>query len=72
VRGPVTAAIEQVERLGGVGQRDQQRVITPGTIVGDVDAFLALGVGSDKGAIDVEDGLVEELSRLLDQTRRRV
>ena len=63
VRGPVAAAIDQVERLGGVGQRDQQRVITPGAVVGDVDALLALGVGADEGAVDVEDGLVEERRR---------
>src|SRR5208337_3139441 len=51
LRGPVAAAVDQVKRLSGVGQRDQQRMITPGAVVGDVDALLALGVGLDEGAI---------------------
>ena len=65
VRGPVATAIDQVERLGGVGQRNQQRMITPGAVVGDVDVLLALGVGADEGAVDVEDRLVEEVGGLL-------
>ena len=65
MRGPVAAAIDQVERLGGVGQRDQQRMITPGAVVGDIDALLALGVGPDEGAIDVQDRFGEELGGLL-------
>ena len=44
-------------------------MITPGAVVGDVDTFLALGVGLDEGAIGVEDRLGEELSGLLGQTR---
>jgi hypothetical protein len=35
-------------------------VITPRAVVGDVHALLALGVGGDEGAIDVDGGLVEE------------
>ena len=65
VRGAVAAAVDQVERLGGVGQRDQQGVIAPGAVVGDVDALLALGVGADEGAVGVEDRLVEEGGGLL-------
>ena len=65
VRGAVAAAIDQVERFGGVGQRDQQRMITPGAVVGDIDALLALGVGPDEGAIGVEDRFLEELGGLL-------
>ena len=37
----------------------------PGAVVGDVDALLAAGAGGDEGAVHVEDGLVEELGRLL-------
>ena len=62
MRGAVAAAIDQVERLGGVGQRDQQGMIAPGAVVGDVDALLALGVGADQGAVGVDDRLVEELA----------
>ena len=65
VRGAVAAAIDQVERLAGVGQRDDQGMIAPGAVVGDVDALLALGVGGDEGAIDVDDRLAEEVGGLL-------
>ena len=65
VRGPIATAIDQVERLGGVGQRDHQGMVTPDAVVGDVDALLALGVGADESAVDVEDGLVEERRGLL-------
>ena len=65
MRGAVAAAIDQVERLGGVGQRDQQGMIAPGAVVGDVDALLALGVGGDEGAVDVDDRLGEEVGGLL-------
>jgi hypothetical protein len=40
-------------------------MIAPGAVISDVDALLAAGAGDDEGAIDVEDGLVEELGRLL-------
>ena len=49
----------------GVGQRDQQRMITPGAVVGDVDALLALGVGLDEGAIALDARLGKELGGLL-------
>ena len=42
-----------------------KRVISPGAIVGDVDALLAAGAGGDECAVDVEDGFVEEVGRLL-------
>ena len=65
VRRAVAAAIDQVERLAGVGQRDDQGMIAPGAVVGDVDALLALGVGGDEGAVDVHDRLAEEVGGLL-------
>ena len=65
VRGTAAAAIDQVEQLAGVGQRDHQGVIAPGAVVGDVDAFLALGIGPDEGAIDIDDRLAEEVGGLL-------
>src|SRR5262249_17690137 len=52
-------------RLGGVGQRDQQGVIAPGAVVGDIDALLALGVGADERTVDVEHSLVKERAGLL-------
>src|SRR5208337_3202525 len=65
MRGAVTATIDQVERFGRVGQRDQQGMIAPGAVVGDINTLLALGVGADDGAIDVEDRFLEELVGLL-------
>ena len=65
LRGPVAAAVDQVKRLSGVGQRDQQRMITPSAVIGDVDALLALGVGLDEGAIALDDRLGKELRGLL-------
>jgi hypothetical protein len=49
----------------GVGQRDDQRVITPGAVIGDIDALFAAGPGGDERAVDVENGLVEEVGWLL-------
>ena len=40
-------------------------MITPGAVVGDVDALLAARAGGHEGAVDVDDGLVEEAGRLL-------
>ena len=40
-------------------------MIAPDAVVGDVDALLALGVGRDEGAIDIQDRFVEELAGLL-------
>ena len=65
VRGPVAGPVDDAEHLAGVGQRDDQRVITPGAVVGDIDALLAAGAGGDEGAVGVDDGLVEEVGRLL-------
>ena len=65
VRGTVATAIEQVQRLGGVGQRDEQGLIAPVPFVVDVDALLTLGVGRNHRAIGIDDRFVEELGRLL-------
>ena len=65
VRGAVAGAVDDAEHLAGIGQRDDQRVIAPGAVVGDVDALLAAGAGGDERAVDVEDGLVEEAGGLL-------
>ena len=65
VGGTVTAAIDQIERFAGVGQRDQQCLITPVAVVVDVDALLALGIGRNVGAVGVEESFLEELIGLL-------
>src|SRR5512135_3185072 len=40
-------------------------MVTPGAVIGDVDALLAAGPGGDQRTVDVEHGLVEELGWLL-------
>ena len=40
--GTVGAAIEDLQQLAAVGQRDQQRMVSPFAVVADVDALLAL------------------------------
>jgi hypothetical protein len=57
--------IDQIERFGGVGRRDQQGMIAPGAVVGEFDALLALGVGPDEGAIGIQDRFLKELGGLL-------
>jgi hypothetical protein len=39
-------------------------MITPGAVIGDVDALLAARAGGDERSVDVENGLVEEVGRL--------
>ena len=63
--GAVAAAIEQVQRLGRIGQRDQQRMVTVLAVVGEVHPLLALGIAGHDAAIGLEDRLGEELRRLL-------
>ena len=73
VRGPVAAAVDQVQRLGGVGQRDDQRVVAPGPVVGDVHPLLAPAVGGGERAVGVDERLVEEVRRAARfQARSRV
>ena len=65
VRGAVAAAVDQEQRLGGVGQRDDQRVVAPLPLVGDVHALLAPAVGGGQRAVGVDERLVEEVVGLL-------
>ena len=65
LRGAVAAAIEQEQRFGRIGQRDQERMVTVLAVVGEVHPLLALGVAGHDGAIGVQDRLLEELVRLL-------
>src|SRR5262249_56453145 len=64
VRGPIAGAVDQGQDLAGVGQGDDERMIAPGAIVGDVHAALAGAAGFDKSAVAIEDGFREELGRL--------
>ena len=65
VTGAVAAAVEQIQRLVGVGQRNHQRMITPLVFVIDVDALFALAASGDHRTVAVDTGFVEELIGLL-------
>ncbi len=80
VRRPVAAAIDQIERLGGIGQRDHQGMISPGAVVREVHALFALSVGADESAVDIDHRFTEETggllrpdskSRLIDRVHKR-
>ena len=65
VRGTIAAAVDQVERLGSVGQRHHQRVVPPHPLVRDIHPLLAPAVGGGEGAVGVDEGLLEEVGGLL-------
>ena len=61
----VAGAIDQGQDLAGVGQGEQQGVVAPGAIVGDVHAPLAGAGGLHQGTVHVHAGFLEEGFRLL-------
>ncbi len=65
VRGPVARAVLQPQHFARVGQRQHQGVITPGAVVGDVHALLALAGGGYQRAVHVDGGQGEEVIGLL-------
>src|SRR5512135_8134 len=65
VRGAIATAIDHPQRLLGVGQRDDQGVVAPDPVVGQVHTLLARGVGGDDRTISVNDRFLEELLGLL-------
>src|SRR5262249_13800888 len=81
VGGPIARAIDQTKHLAAVGQRQDQRVIAPGAVVGDVHTLLALPLGGRQGAVHIDDGLLEEgvglrgpglQARVVDKVQQRV
>ena len=48
-----------------VGQGDDEGMIAPGAVIGDVHAFFALTGGGDERAVGIEDGLVKEVGGLM-------
>jgi hypothetical protein len=65
VRRSIGRTVDQTQHLAGVGQAHDQRVITPGAIVGNIHSLLALPGGLHQRAIHVDDGPLEKLGRLL-------
>src|SRR6187402_486295 len=53
-RRTIAATVEYEERLARVSQRNQQRVITPDTLVGEVHALLALASRGHQRPIGVD------------------
>ena len=65
VAGTIRRAVHQVERLFGVGQRDQQRMVSPLPVVTDAHALLAFAGGRRDRAIGIEDRAIEERRGLM-------
>jgi hypothetical protein len=63
--GAIAGTIDDAQDFAGIGQADEQRMITPGVVVGDVHAFFALPVGAHQGTVGVDAGLLEKIVRLL-------
>ena len=63
--GPGAAAIDNIQRLARIGQRDHERMIAPLAFVVDVHAALALAGRLDHRTVGFEDRFVEEFGRLL-------
>jgi hypothetical protein len=63
--GTIAGAIDDAQDFAGVGQADEQGMITPGVVVGDVHAFFAPPVGAHQGTVGVDAGLLEKIVRLL-------
>ena len=53
MRGAVAGTIDDAQDLTGVGQGNDENMITPDTVVGDVHAVFALAGGGHQGAIGV-------------------
>ena len=62
--GRLPGRLTMLSTSAGVGQRDDQRVVAPGAVVGDIDALLAARAGGHERAVDIEHGLGEEVGRL--------
>ena len=65
MRGTIAGTIDEAQDFASVGQGDDQGMITPDAVVGDVHALFALAGGGHQGAVGVEDGLVEETGGLV-------
>ncbi len=65
VAGTIAAAVDHVQRLARIGQRDQQRVVAPLAFVVNIHPLLALARRLDQRAVGLDHGFVEESFRLL-------
>jgi hypothetical protein len=65
VTGTIAGTIDDAQDFAGVGQADEQGMITPGVVVGDVHASFALAVRARQGAVGINASLVEKIVGLL-------
>jgi len=65
LRWSVSAAIDEVQRLSRLRQRDEQRVVSPRALVRHIHPFLALAGRLGDDAVDVDCRLGEEVGVLL-------
>ena len=56
VRRTAATAVDDEERLPGVGQRDQQRVVAPDALVRQIHPVLAFTSGRDNRTVRVDSG----------------
>ena len=68
--GRLPLRLTRIQRFLRVGQRDDQRVIAPHAVIGDVHPFLALPGRLGQRAVRVDDGFVEKRRRAARATRR--
>jgi len=62
---PIAGTIDDAQDLTGVGQGDDQGMVTPDAVVGDVHAEFALAGRGHERAISVEDGQAKEAGGLV-------
>jgi len=65
VAGTIARTVDQPKYLPRFCQRDQQWMIAPGSLVGNVHPLLALAAGDHQRPVHVDRGAVEKLRRLL-------
>jgi hypothetical protein len=65
VAGTIAGTIDDAQDFAGVGQADEQGMIAPRVVVGDVHALFAFALGARQGTVDINAGLVEKVLGLL-------
>ena len=65
MRRPIAGAIDKAQDLAGVGQRNDQGMVTPDAVVSDVHAEFTLAGGGHDHAVGVEDGQRKETGGLV-------
>src|SRR6185369_5431117 len=64
MRRAIAGAIDDAEDFLRIGQGDDEGMIPPSAIVGDIHALFAFAGGLDEDAVHVDPGQLEEAGRL--------